>query len=79
MQVIRFSITLLTSILINYTLEIYPANARTLGFSFCWGVSSVGSACLPWIVKVFIYVDLSGFIRFCVASILTLYFTFGMQ
>lgn len=72
-MVIRFSITLIGSILINYTLEVYPSDVRRAGFSLCLGLSSIGSTFMPWIVQSFIYVDLSGFISFSLFSILVLY------
>lgn len=65
---------MIANILINYTLEIYPSNVRSLGFAFCLGVSSFGSTLLPWLVQSFIYIDLSGFIGFTLATIITLYF-----
>ena len=72
-MVIRFSITLIGSILINYTLEVYPSDLRRSGFRLCLGLSSIGSSFMPWIVQSFIYVDLSGFISFSLFSILVLY------
>jgi len=71
---IRFSIVLMGNILISYTLEIYPSNARSLGFSLCLGISSIGSILMPWINSTFIYVDLSGFISLAVASFVAMYF-----
>lgn len=73
-MIIRFSITLIGSILINYTLEVYPSDVRRAGFSLCLGLSSIGSTLMPWLVRSFIYIDLSGFISFSIFSIVTLYF-----
>lgn len=78
-QLIRFSISLIGNILINYTLEVYPSNIRSLGFVFCLGVSSVGSTLLPWLIQSFIYIDLSGFIGFTVATFIVLYFITQLQ
>lgn len=74
LMVIRFSITLIGSILINYTMEVYPSDVRRAGFSLCLGLSSIGSTFMPWLVRSFIYIDLSGFISFSFFSLLTLYF-----
>ncbi len=76
---IRFSVSLIANILINYTLEIYPPNVRNLGFAFCLGASSIGSTILPWLIQSFIYIDLSGFIGFTIATIITLYFITKLQ
>ena len=73
-MIIRFSITLIGSILINYTLEVYPSDVRRAGFSLCLGLSAIGSTLMPWLVRSFIYIDLSGFISFSIFSIVTLYF-----
>ena len=73
-MIIRFSITLIGSILINYTLEVYPSDVRRAGFSLCLGLSSIGSTLMPWLVRSFIYIDLSAFISFSIFSIVTLYF-----
>lgn len=73
-MVIRFSITLIGSILINYTMQVYPSDVRRAGFSLCLGISSIGSTFMPWLVQSFIYIDLSGFISFSLLSIITLYF-----
>lgn len=73
-MVIRFSVTLIGSILINYTLEVYPSDVRKAGFSLCLGLSSIGSTFMPWLVQSFIYVDLSGFISFSIFSLITMYF-----
>ena len=73
-QLIRFSISLIANILVSYTLEVYPSNIRSLGFSLCLGVSSIGSTLIPWLNQSFIYIDLSGFISFALASFITLYF-----
>ena len=78
-QLIRFSISLIGNILINYTLEVYPSNMRSLGFVFCLGVSSVGSTLLPWLIQSFIYIDLSGFIGFTLATFISLYFITQLQ
>ena len=73
-QLIRFSISLIANILVSYTLEVYPSNIRSLGFSLCLGVSSIGSTLMPWLNQSFIYINLSGFISFAFASFITLYF-----
>lgn len=73
-MIIRFSITLIGSILINYTLEVYPSDVRRAGFSLCLGLGSIGSTLMPWLVESFIYIDLSGFISFSILSFVALYF-----
>lgn len=67
------------NLLISYTLEVYPSNARSLGFSLCLGISSVGSIVMPWINESFMYADLSGFISFAVASFTALYFVLKLN
>ena len=52
---------------------------RSLGFAFCIGASSLGSTVLPWLIQSFIYIDLSGFIGFTVATFITLYFITQLQ
>lgn len=74
LMVIRFSIALIGSILINYTMEVYPSDVRRTGFSLCLGISSIGSTFMPWLVQSFIYIDLSGFISFSLFSVITMYF-----
>jgi hypothetical protein len=74
LQMIRFASALIGNILVSYTLEIYPSNVRSMGFSLCLGVSSLGSIFVPWINEAFIYANLSGFINFSVASIVVFYF-----
>lgn len=71
---IRFASALIGNILVSYTLEIYPSNVRSMGFSLCLGVSSLGSIFVPWINELFIYANLSGFISFAVASLVVFYF-----
>lgn len=71
---IRFASSLMGNILVSYTLEVYPSNVRSMGFSFCLGVSSLGSIFVPWINEAFIYANLSGFISFAVASMVVFYF-----
>jgi hypothetical protein len=71
---IRFASALIGNILVSYTLEAYPSNVRSMGFSLCLGVSSLGSIFVPWINEAFIYANLSGFISFAVASLAVLYF-----
>lgn len=46
---IRFASSLMGNILVSYTLEVYPSNVRSMGFSLCLGVSSLGSIFVPWI------------------------------
>ena len=70
---IRFAMSLLGLILINYTLEIYPSNLRRMGFSVCLALSSLGSICMPWINSTLISLGLSGFISFAFFSALVLF------
>ena len=65
--------SLLTLILINYTLEVYPSNLRRLGFSVCLAVSSFGSVGMPWLNSTLISLGLSGFISFSLWSIVVLF------
>lgn len=78
-QLIRFAMALMGTVLVSYTLEIYPSDVRRLGFSVCLGVSSVGSILLPWLNKTFIIFDLSGFISFVVASGVVIYFLYKLE
>lgn len=61
--------------MIGYTLEVYPANVKNTAYSFCLGVSSLGSVLLPWIDASLISFGFSGFIGLAVASLFPLYFT----
>lgn len=78
-QLIRFSISLIGSILVNYTLEVYPSDVIKPGFSLCLGLSAIGSAFMPWLVETFIYINLSGFIAFSIFSIAILYFILKLE
>jgi hypothetical protein len=42
-------------------------------------MSSFGSTLMPWLVQSFIYIDLSGFIGFALATIIALYFIMQLQ
>jgi len=61
--------------MIGYTMEVYPSNVRNTAYSFCLGVSSLGSILLPWMDALFISWGWSGFIGLAVMSLIPLYFT----
>ena len=65
---IRFAMSLLALVLVNYTIEIYPSNLRRLGFSVCLALSSVGSIGMPWVNSSLIALGVSGYIGFTVTS-----------
>ena len=65
---------LLGIVLVSYTLEVYPANVRRLGFSVCLAISSIGSILMPWLNKTLMHWEMSGYIIFALASAAALVF-----
>lgn len=73
MQVIRFSISLIGSILMNYTVEVFPSRIRKLGFGLCLAAGSAGSVLMPMMVELLVVLNLSPFICFALMSMVMIY------
>ncbi len=74
MQIIRFSVSLIGSVIMNYTVEVYPSKIRNLGFGLCLAAASGGSALMPLLVELPRVVSLSPFTCFALLSLAALYF-----
>ena len=70
----RFSISLIGSILMNYTIEVYPTKVRNLGFGVCLAAGSAGSVLMPLLVELLVAINLSPFIAFALISGTMVYF-----
>jgi hypothetical protein len=70
---IRFCICLIGSILINYTIEVYPVKVRNLIFGLSLVAGGLGSIAMPILIILLLEYDLSPFIIFGILSVITLY------